>query len=54
MRLISHRGNTIGPNPEMENSPLYIQETLDKGFDVEIDLSFWDWIAFRELTINMF
>jgi hypothetical protein len=39
MKLISHRGNLIGPNLERENSPSYLQEALDKGFDVEID--FW-------------
>jgi hypothetical protein len=38
MKLISHRGNLIGPNSERENSPLYLQEALDKGFDVEVDL----------------
>jgi hypothetical protein len=48
---------------ENENSLWKMKENLDartsilskiKDFDVEIDLSFWDWIAFRELTINMF
>jgi len=38
MKLISHRGNLTGPEPEKENSQLYIQEALDKGFDVEIDV----------------
>jgi hypothetical protein len=38
MILISHRGNLIGPNPLKENSLQYIQEALDKGFDVEIDI----------------
>ena len=38
MILISHRGNLIGPNPQKENSLQYIQEALDKGFDVEIDI----------------
>jgi hypothetical protein len=38
MILISHRGNLIGPIPERENSQEYIQEALDKGFDVEIDV----------------
>ena len=38
MILISHRGNLTGPNPERENSQLYIQEALDKEFDVEIDV----------------
>jgi hypothetical protein len=38
MKLISHRGNLTGPNPEKENSIPYIQEALNKGFDVEIDI----------------
>lgn len=38
MILISHRGNLVGPNPSFENSQEYIQEALDKGFSVEIDL----------------
>jgi hypothetical protein len=40
MKLISHRGNLIGPNSERENSPSYLQEALDNGFDVEVDLWF--------------
>jgi hypothetical protein len=38
MLLISHRGNLVGPNPSFENTQKYIQEALDKGFSVEIDL----------------
>ncbi len=38
MKLISHRGNTSGPAPEQENSPSYIKEALDMGYDVEIDV----------------
>jgi len=38
MILISHRGNLVGSNPQKENSQEYIQEALDKGFDVEIDI----------------
>lgn len=38
MILISHRGNTDGPNPSKENNPSYINDTLWKGYDVEIDL----------------
>jgi len=38
MILISHRGNTEGPNEKRENSISYIQEALDSGFDVEIDV----------------
>ena len=37
MKLIAHRGNTSGPNTE-ENAPLYVEEALGKGFDVEIDI----------------
>ena len=38
MRLISHRGNISGRNPEKENSPQYIQDALNLGYDVEIDI----------------
>lgn len=38
MIFVSHRGNTNGPKPERENTIDYIQEALDKGFDVEIDI----------------
>ena len=38
MHFISHRGNLNGPNKNLENKPNYIQEALDKGFDVEIDV----------------
>lgn len=42
MLLIAHRGNLEGPNPELENSPLYIQKALNEGFSVEIDLRMKD------------
>ena len=38
MKIISHRGNISGPDPELENNPVYITEALDAGFDVEIDV----------------
>lgn len=38
MILISHRGNTNGPNKEKENHPDYIVEALQKNYDVEIDI----------------
>ena len=38
MIYISHRGNLNGPKPKWENDPDYIRKTLDKGFDVEIDV----------------
>jgi hypothetical protein len=42
MILISHRGNTLGPNPERENHPEYILEAIQAGYDVEIDVWFKD------------
>lgn len=41
-RYISHRGNINGKNIEKENSPEYIKETLDNGYDVEVDVWFID------------
>ena len=38
MKLISHRGNLEGPNPERENHPDYIYEAIQAGYDVEIDV----------------
>ena len=43
MILISHRGNINGPNPKQENHPIYIQKSLDLGYDVEIDIWMEDW-----------
>lgn len=42
MLIISHRGNFSGPNPTHENSPSYVMEALNAGFDVEIDLWYID------------
>ena len=42
MILISHRGNTNGVNLEKENSQSYIQEAIDLGYDVEIDVRYID------------
>lgn len=36
--LIAHRGNVYGKNINRENSPDYIIEALNLGFDVEIDV----------------
>jgi len=38
MKIISHRGNLTGSNPEAENHPAYIQEALAKGVHVEVDV----------------
>ena len=37
MKLISHRGNIDGPQPDRENSPNYINEAIEAGYNVEID-----------------
>lgn len=38
MKLISHRGNLTSINPELENTQDYIQQAIDLGYDVEIDV----------------
>jgi len=40
MKLIAHRGNIDGPNPSEENNPEYIEEAIENGFDVEVDIWF--------------
>jgi len=40
MKIISHRGNIRGPEPERENEPSYIDEAIALGFDVEIDIRY--------------
>ena len=42
MKLISHRGNISGPNPQKENHPNYILNALNKGYEVEIDVWYKD------------
>lgn len=48
MKLISHRGNLYGPISSLENDPLYIIYSINKGFDVEIDL----WIESNSLYLG--
>lgn len=38
MIIISHRGNLKGPNKKSENGPEYIQNAINNGFDVEVDI----------------
>lgn len=38
MKFIAHRGNLRGKNSERENAPDYIDEAIEAGFDVEIDV----------------
>ena len=40
MKLIAHRGNLHGPNPEKENHPDYINLAETLGYNVEIDIWF--------------
>lgn len=40
MKIIAHRGNLDGQNPSRENNPEYIDEAIESGFDVEIDLRY--------------
>ena len=40
MLFISHRGNINGADPTKENNPQYIEEALQKNFEVEVDVRF--------------
>ena len=40
MKLIAHRGNVTGPDPSKENNPDYIQQAVDQGYDVEVDVRY--------------
>jgi hypothetical protein len=42
MKYISHRGNLTGPDPILENEPGYIQDAIEAGFDVEVDVWYVD------------
>jgi len=38
IKLIAHRGNIDGRQPERENSPDYIDRAIYLGYDVEVDV----------------
>jgi len=40
MKIISHRGNIYGRNHNMENNPIYIEDAINLGYDVECDLRY--------------
>lgn len=42
MKLIAHRGNTTGPKPHLENNPNYLLDALNSGFDIELDIWWWN------------
>lgn len=46
MLFISHRGNLNGLNPERENTKEYIQEAINEGYEVEIDVRSKDGLLF--------
>jgi len=48
MKLISHRGNIRGENPERENTLSYIDEAISLGYDVEVDI----WMKDDELYLG--
>ena len=48
MIFIAHRGNYKGPIPSRENHPEYIQEALDQGYHVEIDV----WLISEKLFLG--
>lgn len=66
MRLIAHRGNLFGPDPDNENSPTYIMNAVSSGYECEIDAWLFQgrWflghdepkypISFHFLQINQF
>ena len=41
MIFIAHRGNTVGPQPSFENKQSYLQEAIDEGYHVEVDVQLW-------------
>lgn len=50
MILIAHRGNTKGPKPDLENNPQYILDSINDGFNCEIDVWYDDgfWLGHDE------
>ena len=42
MKFISHRGNLSGRNTSLENTPSYVDQAMNSGFYVEVDLWFSD------------
>lgn len=50
LRLISHRGNLNGPNPDRENTLSYLKEALAAGYDVECDVWCGDLVDGKVVT----
>lgn len=51
MKVISHRGNLRGVNPDKENRPSYIDCAIQLGYEVEVDIRYIDdefWLGHDE------
>ena len=48
MKIICHRGNTFGPDPDNENKPEVIDYCIRMGYDIEIDL----WVHNNDLYLG--
>ena len=56
MLYISHRGNIDGKNETLENKPSYIDTTISNGYDVEVDVWWFDnqlWLGHDEPQYNV-
>jgi hypothetical protein len=38
LRVVSHRGNLNGPDPNRENNPSYIDKAINRFYEVEADI----------------
>ena len=54
MIYISHRGNISGPKEKFENKIDYVQNALDKGYEVEVDVRFENDKFFLGHDVNQF
>lgn len=56
MIYISHRGNINGKNETLENKPSYIDDAISSGYDVEIDVWWFDnqlWLGHDKPQYNV-
>jgi hypothetical protein len=44
MIFIAHRGNINGRKPKLENGDRYCQEAIDEGYNIEIDVHWYEGI----------
>jgi len=49
MKIIAHRGLLYGPDPEKENTVDSIENALDQGFDVEVDV----WLYYHSHSLRL-